>query len=97
MTFHKGNYPATVNDVAASQIAAQVAEEVVGEEMVNTNCLPLSGSEDFFIPCSRLYRGCYVLLGNGSEGEAGGICVHNQVMTLMTILSSVQVLLRPVG
>ncbi len=76
VTFHKGNYPATVNDVEASQIAAQVAKEVVGEEMVNTNCLPLSGSEDFSFMLQAV-PGCYVLLGNGSEGETGGICVHN--------------------
>ncbi len=76
VTFHEGNYPATVNDATATQIAAETAKELIGEQRVNTNCLPLSGSEDFSFMLEAV-PGCYVLLGNGVEGEAGGVCVHN--------------------
>lgn len=76
LTFRPGSYPATVNDSQAAQLAADAAKEVVGDAKVNTNCLPLSGSEDFSFMLQAV-PGCYVLLGNGVEGEMGGVSVHN--------------------
>ncbi|MDF2152517.1 M20 aminoacylase family protein [Vibrio sp. CAU 1672] len=74
--FHPGNYPATVNHPVATRIATTVAREVVGTENVNPDCLPLSGSEDFSFMLQAV-PGCYLLIGNGLEGETGGVCVHN--------------------
>ncbi|WP_249976187.1 M20 aminoacylase family protein [Vreelandella olivaria] len=76
LAFRPGSYPATVNDPQAAQLAADVAREVVGDAKVNTDCLPLSGSEDFSFMLQAV-PGCYVLLGNGIEGETGGVSVHN--------------------
>ncbi|MGF1735601.1 M20 aminoacylase family protein [Photobacterium satsumensis] len=71
-----GSYPATVNDKDAVALVTTVAKSVVGEGKVNPQCLPLSGSEDFSFMLQQV-PGCYVLVGNGSEGHEGGICVHN--------------------
>ena len=76
LTFRPGSYPATINDPQATQLATQVARDVVGTDKVNPSCQPLSGSEDFSFMLQAV-PGCYLLLGNGVEGEAGGICVHN--------------------
>lgn len=76
VTFRPGSYPATINDADATRLATEVAREVVGDANVNPDCLPLSGSEDFSFMLQAI-PGCYLLLGNGLEGEAGGICVHN--------------------
>ncbi|PRY60194.1 hippurate hydrolase [Vreelandella songnenensis] len=76
LAFRPGSYPATVNDSHAAQLAADVARDVVGDAKVNTNCLPVSGSEDFSFMLQAI-PGCYVFLGNGLEGETGGVSVHN--------------------
>ncbi|WP_447529772.1 M20 aminoacylase family protein [Vreelandella sp. TE19] len=76
LTVRPGSYPATVNDSQAYALAAEVAQEVVGAEKVNANCQPLSGSEDFSFMLNAV-SGCYLLLGNGLEGETGGVSVHN--------------------
>ncbi|EMA8957753.1 amidohydrolase [Vibrio fluvialis] len=76
VTFHPGSYPATINDADATRLATEVARQVVGDANVNPDCLPLSGSEDFSFMLQAV-PGCYLLLGNGLEGETGGICVHN--------------------
>ncbi|MGF1700444.1 M20 family metallopeptidase [Photobacterium makurazakiensis] len=71
-----GSYPATINDKSAVELVAQVANSVVGTDKVNANCLPLSGSEDFSFMLQAV-SGCYMLVGNGNDGERGGVCVHN--------------------
>ncbi|MGF1721113.1 M20 family metallopeptidase [Vibrio kyushuensis] len=76
LRIQKGGYPATVNHKEATRIAAEVAEKVVGEDKVNKNCTPLGGSEDFSYMLQQV-PGCYLLLGNGSTGEKGGVSVHN--------------------
>ncbi|EKO3442785.1 TPA: M20 aminoacylase family protein [Vibrio fluvialis] len=76
VTFRSGSYPATINDADATRLATEVARQVVGDANVNPDCLPLSGSEDFSFMLQAV-PGCYLLLGNGLEGETGGICVHN--------------------
>ncbi|EPD4375368.1 M20/M25/M40 family metallo-hydrolase [Vibrio fluvialis] len=65
-----------MNDADATRLATEVARQVVGDANVNPDCLPLSGSEDFSFMLQAV-PGCYLLLGNGLEGETGGICVHN--------------------
>ena len=76
LTIHPGSYPATVNDPQATQLATDVARAVVGDAKVNPDCLPISGSEDFSFMLQAV-PGCYVFLGNGVEGETGGVSVHN--------------------
>ena len=76
LAFRPGSYPATVNDAHATQLAADVARDVVGDAKVNKNCQPVSGSEDFSFMLQAV-PGCYVFLGNGVEGETGGVSVHN--------------------
>ncbi|MCS2608364.1 M20 aminoacylase family protein [Halomonas dongshanensis] len=76
LTIRPGSYPATINDADAFELACDVAKGLVGEEKVNTDCQPLSGSEDFSFML-RAVPGCYLFLGNGLEGEKGGVSVHH--------------------
>ncbi|WP_028771414.1 M20 aminoacylase family protein [Shewanella waksmanii] len=76
LTIQPGSYPATVNEQQSYEFAANIAEQLLGKERVNTHCDPLSGSEDFSFMLNKV-AGCYLLLGNGLSGEKGGVCVHN--------------------
>ena len=73
---YERRYPAVINTPAESDFAAAVAADVVGAENVDPNTPALMGSEDFaFMLQAR--PGCYILLGNGTEGGPGGCSVHN--------------------
>jgi hippurate hydrolase len=65
-----------VNTEAETRIAAAVAARVVGEDKVTLGAEPLMGSEDFAFML-QAKPGCYVWLGNGTEGGPGGCAVHN--------------------
>jgi amidohydrolase len=67
-------YPATVNDVLETQMAAQAAIRVVGKENVNLNPVPSMAAEDFSY-LLQAKPGCYVWLGTG--GLQGGCLLHN--------------------
>lgn len=73
---YERRYPALVNSEAETGIAAAVAARVVGEDKVTLGAEPLMGSEDFAYML-RAKPGCYVWLGNGTEGGPGGCAVHN--------------------
>ncbi|MPZ12304.1 MAG: amidohydrolase [Kiloniellaceae bacterium] len=73
---YERRYPALVNSEAETQIAAAVAARVVGDEKVMLGADPLMGSEDFAYMLQER-PGCYVWLGNGTEGGPGGCSVHN--------------------
>lgn len=73
-TFVNTFYP-TVNSPAQTEHAIQAAVAVLGSENVETNCLPLTISEDFS-SMLRVKPGCYALLGNGVE-SVGGCALHN--------------------
>lgn len=73
LSYMKG-YPATVNDVLETQMAAQAAAKVVGEENVNLNPIPSMGAEDFAF-LLQAKPGCYAWLGTG--GIQGGCLLHN--------------------
>ena len=61
---YQHRYPATVNEPAATAIAARVAEEVVGSGHMVPDAPPSMASEDFaFMLQAR--PGCYVWLGSG--------------------------------
>lgn len=71
---YRRQYPATVNEPAATEIAARAAMAVVGEERVELAPTPSMGAEDFAYMLQRC-AGCYVWLGSGrSAGDAG---LHN--------------------
>jgi hippurate hydrolase len=67
-------YPATVNDVAESDFAVDVAADVVGPDNVFTDLAPTMGAEDFSFMLNEK-PGCYIWIGNG-PGE-GGCYLHN--------------------
>jgi hippurate hydrolase len=73
---YERRYPALVNSEAETQIAAAVAARVVGDGKVMLGADPLMGSEDFAYMLQER-PGCYVWLGNGTEGGPGGCSVHN--------------------
>ncbi|TRY14596.1 amidohydrolase [Shewanella hanedai] len=65
----------TVNSSDKSDIAVRVAKKVVGENKVNDKCKPYCTSEDFSF-MQREVPSCYILVGNGSKGEKGGVALH---------------------
>ncbi len=73
---YERRYPALVNSAAETDIAAAAAARVVGADKVTLGADPLMGSEDFAYML-QARPGCYVWLGNGSEGGPGGCAVHN--------------------
>ncbi|RMD63657.1 MAG: amidohydrolase, partial [Alphaproteobacteria bacterium] len=68
---YERRYPALVNTEAETEIAAAVASEVVGEANVEVGAAPLMGSEDFAYMLEAR-PGCYIWVGNGTEGGPGG-------------------------
>jgi len=69
-------YPVLVNSPRETEAACRVAVDVVGSENVDLAAQPLMGAEDFAFML-RERPGCYIWLGNGMNGEAGGCPVHN--------------------
>ena len=71
---YEHRYPPTVNEPAATAIAARVAADVVGRARAIPDAPPSMASEDFaFMLQSR--PGCYVWLGNGPAEN--GRNLHN--------------------
>ena len=71
---YQRDYPVLVNDATATQLARDVAIELVGAEQVVPECPPFTGSEDFAVMLQHC-PGSYLLIGNG-DGP-GGCMVHN--------------------
>jgi hippurate hydrolase len=71
---YERRYPPTINSEMESEIAGQVASEIVGSERVNLNPRPAMGSEDFAFMLMEK-PGSYIWIGNG-DGE-GSCMVHN--------------------
>ena len=62
----KAGYPVTVNHAAQTGFAADVAREVVGDERVDVERLPVMGGEDFsFMLLER--PGAFIFMGNGDS------------------------------
>lgn len=73
VSFGEG-YPVLVNDRGASELAAQVIRDWLGEEGLVQGMRPICASDDFAFWLERV-PGCYLLIGNG---EGAGSCeVHN--------------------
>ncbi|MBW6495512.1 MAG: M20/M25/M40 family metallo-hydrolase, partial [Burkholderiaceae bacterium] len=67
-------FPPTVNDAEQADFAAQICNEVVGEDMVERNPPLIMGSEDFSLMLERR-PGCFVNLGGMREN--GNFELHN--------------------
>ena len=67
-------YPVTINSNKETTIAANTAEQIVGEKNVERKMIPIMGSEDFsFMLLEK--PGAYILIGNG-DGK-GGCMIHH--------------------
>ena len=60
----------TINTSAQVQAAVNVAKDLVGNDLVDGDCEPKLFSEDFAQMLS-VKPGCYMLIGNGTEGSNG--------------------------
>ncbi|MEL7229683.1 MAG: M20 aminoacylase family protein [Pseudomonadota bacterium] len=61
---HKEGYPVTFNHAEQTAFAAEVAKEVVGEDRVKTDQLPVMGGEDFSYMLEER-PGAFIFMGNG--------------------------------
>jgi len=71
---YERRYPPTINTAPETEIAAQVAAQVVGDGNVHDDLMPSMGSEDFAFMLQQK-PGSYVWIGNGST--EGGCMLHN--------------------
>ena len=63
---YRRDYPVTRNHLAQTEFAANVAQEVVGKERVDTDVAPVMGAEDFsFMLEAR--PGAFIFVGNGES------------------------------
>jgi hippurate hydrolase len=69
-------YAVLVNSEAETRFATDVAVRHFGAARVNPQGAMLTGSEDFAFMLEQV-PGCYLLIGNGAEGEPGACMVHN--------------------
>ena len=58
----------TVNSVAQTAFAAEVASEIAGPERVDSDAPPSMGGEDFSFMLEQR-PGAYIFLGNGDSSE----------------------------
>ena len=74
----QGGYPVLVNTPKETQLAREVAIELVGAQNVVANTDPITASEDFAFMLDEV-PGCYFFIGNGDAASGGhGACmVHN--------------------
>lgn len=61
-------FPATINAPAAARAASDAAEALVGADNIDRTCQPKLFSEDF-AHMAAARSGCFVLMGNGTEGR----------------------------
>jgi hippurate hydrolase len=68
--------PPTVNTVAETAFARDVALELLGPQRVMSPCPAATGSEDFAFMLEKR-PGSYLLIGNGAAGGPNSCMVHN--------------------
>ncbi len=69
-------YAVLVNDPVQTERALAVAQQHFPASQIHPQGPMLTGSEDFAFMLERV-PGCYLFIGNGSDGEPGGCMVHN--------------------
>jgi len=67
-------YPATVNDPEHAEFCAQILQNILGMDAVDTDTQPTMGAEDFAFLLQEV-PGCYVWLGTGVGDATPGL--HN--------------------
>jgi hippurate hydrolase len=67
----------TINDSACTEIAVTAATTAIGKDKVNAMCDIWLASEDFGAFLQAI-PGCFVFLGNGLEGNRGGVPLHSR-------------------
>lgn len=72
---YSNEFVSTINTPTEAAIAEEVARQVVGESQVNIECPLFMASEDFG-DMLRVKPGCYLFIGNGTEG-ADSVGLHN--------------------
>ncbi|MGI9449336.1 MAG: M20 aminoacylase family protein [Geminicoccaceae bacterium] len=65
---YRRGYPPTVNSEAETDLAADVAAEVAGEDKVDRATPPVMGGEDFAYMLEQR-PGSYIFVGNGGDGD----------------------------
>ncbi|WP_246264486.1 M20 aminoacylase family protein [Aromatoleum toluvorans] len=78
---YERGYPVLINSAEHVRLGAEVARALIGEDKVQDDAAPISGSEDFAFMLQQV-PGCYLLIGNGDNGFGGGehlgpCSVHN--------------------
>ncbi len=74
--FMDGGYDPTINTHDETQLCADVAQQIVGEEHVDENVAPVMGAEDFGAMLQEK-PGCYIFLGQAEEDESSN---HNHMV-----------------
>ena len=69
-------YPALINALEQTSLAAEAAAMTVGRDKVDSNTPPLSGAEDFAFMLEKK-PGAYIMVGNGGADEGGCHNVHS--------------------
>ena len=59
-------YPVTINSQKETDIASNIASEIVGKENVESNMKPIMGSEDFSFMLNKI-PGAFIFVGQGDE------------------------------
>jgi len=72
---YRNDFVVTVNSPAETAAAIAAARAVAGEPSVDPDCPPCSASEDF-ARMLEVKPGCYILIGNGTDGHCGKT-LHN--------------------
>ncbi|QUS56561.1 M20 aminoacylase family protein [Pseudovibrio brasiliensis] len=71
----QNTFLSTINTPKETAVAVRVAKAIAGEGNVDGEAPPFTISEDFSF-MQRKIPSCYVLVGNGQEGEKGGTALH---------------------
>ncbi len=72
---YRNDFVPTVNSEEETDAAIRAAQSVAGELAVDPLC-PTCGASEDFARMLRVKPGCYILLGNGTEGHCGA-SLHN--------------------
>ena len=72
---YREDFIPTINTPAETEAAVSAARHVAGVAAVDVNSPPCGASEDFARLLQRI-PGCYILIGNGTEGSCG-VSLHN--------------------
>ena len=72
---YRNDFVVTVNSPRETEAAIAAAKLVAGDPAVDATCPPCSASEDFARMLEEV-PGCYILIGNGVDGQCG-TTLHN--------------------